>query len=59
MATVLVGTTEAAQILGITRAAVKKRVAVGTLKPHATIGPGNIAVFDRADIEALKEDKSA
>lgn len=56
MATVkLLSSTEAAKLLGITRAGFNKRVAKGSIVPHAITGPKQIAGFDRAEIEALKE----
>lgn len=51
----LIGTTEAAKILGLTREGVRKRIISGALTPHSTIGTRGINVFDRAEIEALAE----
>ena len=49
----LIGTAEVSKLLGITRAGVNRRVETGALKPAGTIGPRNIRVFDRAEIERL------
>lgn len=50
---VLIGTKEAAVLLGITRAQVNRRVLDGKLTPLGEFGERGIRVFDRAEIEAL------
>lgn len=55
----LIGTADAARILGLTRGGVNRRVELGTLTPYATIGPREIRVYDRAEIERLAEDEVA
>lgn len=54
----LIGTQEAAKILGITRAGINNRVNTGRLKPVGEIGPRGIRLFNRADIEKLAESKA-
>ncbi len=58
---VLIGTKEAAGLLGITRAQVNRRVLAGKLTPIGEFGERGIRVFDRAAIEAIaaSERKSA
>lgn len=51
----LIGSEEAAKLLGITRAGLRKRVTAGAIKPAAVVGPRNVMGFDRAEIEAMKE----
>lgn len=51
----LIGTSETALLLGISRASVNKRVNDGKLKPAGEIGPRGIRLFNRADIEKLAE----
>lgn len=50
---VLIGTKEAASLLGITRAQVNRRVLSGKLTPLGEFGERGIRVFDRAEIERL------
>lgn len=50
---VLIGTKEAASLLGITRAQVNRRVLAGKLSPLGEFGERGIRVFDRAEIERL------
>ncbi|MDK8674491.1 hypothetical protein QP918_03355 [Corynebacterium accolens] len=50
---VLIGTKEAASLLGITRAQVNRRVLTGKLTPLGEFGDRGIRVFDRASIEAI------
>ena len=59
MSKTLIGTTETAALLGLSRAAVNKRVAAGTLVPAGEVGPRAIRVFDRAEIERLAEKEKA
>lgn len=54
----LIGTTEAAKILRQTRTTVARRVANGDLHPVGSIGPRQIHVFDRAEIERLAESEA-
>ncbi|HAT6604844.1 TPA: helix-turn-helix domain-containing protein [Corynebacterium striatum] len=56
---VLIGTKEAADLLGITRAQVNRRVLAGKLTPLGEFGERGIRVFDRAAIEALAEKEQA
>lgn len=49
----LLGTTGAAEKLGLSRQGVLKRVKEGRLSPIGTIGKRGTYVFDRAEIEAL------
>ena len=56
---VLIGTKEAADLLGITRAQVNRRVLAGKLTPLGEFGERGIRVFDRAAIEALAEKEKA
>ncbi|WP_425292157.1 helix-turn-helix domain-containing protein [Corynebacterium mastitidis] len=51
----LIGSTEAAKILGQTRVTIARRVASGDLRPVGRIGRRGIHVFDRAEIERLAE----
>lgn len=51
----LIGTQEAAKILGITRAGINNRVNTGRLTPFGEIGPRGIRLFNRAEIEKLAE----
>lgn len=53
----LVGITEAAQILGLTRQGVLRRVKRGALTPVANIGNRGINVFARCEIEQLASKK--
>ena len=55
----LIGTAETAALLGLSRAAVNKRVAAGTLVPAGEVGPRAIRVFDRAEIERLAAEQGA
>lgn len=60
MASELLGTSEVAEILGISRSTVNRRAALGTLPVAMKLpGPLGVNLFDRADIEAMKEAKSA
>lgn len=54
----LVGTVEAARILGLTRGAIVRRVSLGHLEPVAVIGKRGTLVFDRAEIEALAREEA-
>lgn len=49
----LLGTTGAAEKLGLSRQGVLKRVKEGRLSPIGTIGKRGTYVFDRAEIESL------
>lgn len=53
----LIGATDAARILGISRAAFQLIVTDGKVEPAARIGKRGIFVFDRADIERLAAEK--
>ena len=54
----LIGTAEAAQLLGVDRSTLTRRVATGMLEPALTIpGYRGDFLFDRADIEALAAEK--
>lgn len=56
---VLIGTNEVADLLGISRAQVNRRVIAGKLTPLGEFGKRGIRVFDLADIEALAEKEKA
>lgn len=49
----LVGTAEAARILGLTRGGLNRRVSLGQLIPAGRIGKRRTNVYRRAEIEAL------
>lgn len=49
----LIGTTGAAEALGLTRQGILKRIRDGRLTPMGTVGKRGTYVFDRAEIEAL------
>ena len=55
---VLIGTKEAAGLLGITRAQVNRRVLAGKLTPLGEFGERGIRVFDRAEIERLAAEEA-
>lgn len=55
---VLIGTKEAAGLLGITRAQVNRRVLDGKLTPLGEFGERGIRVFDRAEIERLAAEEA-
>lgn len=55
----LIGTVEAAGILGISRPGILKRVREGRLAPFAKIGRRGVYVFDRAAIEDLAAKEKA
>lgn len=52
---VLIGTKEVADLLGISRAQVNRRVIAGKLKPLGEFGKRGIRVFELDAIEALAE----
>lgn len=56
---VLIGTKEVADLLGISRAQVNRRVLAGKLKPLGEFGKRGIRVFVLADIEAIAEKENA
>lgn len=56
---VLIGTKEVADLLGISRAQVNRRVLAGKLTPLGEFGKRGIRVFVLADIEALAEKENA
>ena len=56
---VLIGTKEVADLLGISRAQVNRRVLAGKLTPIGEFGKRGIRVFVLADIEALAEKENA
>ena len=49
----LVGATDAARIIGISRAGLQNAVKDGKVNPAARIGKRGILVFDRAEIDRL------
>lgn len=49
----LIGTNEAARLLGVTRSTVNRHVASGIITPAGELGRRGIRVFDRAYIEEL------
>lgn len=49
----LIGTTEAARILGLSRNGLNRRVTAGLICPIGEIGKRGIRVYRRAEIEAL------
>ncbi len=55
----LIGTLEAAELLGVTRAGINNRVNTGRLTPVGEIGPRGIRLFNRAEIEKLAETQKA
>lgn len=55
----LIGTVEAARLLGIGTATVHRWVESGRLTQLGELGKRGIRVFDRADIEALAEKEKA
>lgn len=57
--TVLIGTKEVADLLGISRAQVNRRVLAGKLTPLGEFSKRGIRVFVLADIEALAEKENA
>ena len=56
---VLIGTKEVADLLGISRAQVNRRVIAGKLTPLGEFGKRGIRVFVLADIEALAAKENA
>ena len=55
----LIGASEAAKLLGLSRAGLNKRVNEGRLKAAARVGKRCINVFDRAEIEKLAREESS
>lgn len=53
----LVGTVDAARILGLTRGAITRRVSLGQLEPVAVIGKRGTLVFDRTELEAMAREE--
>lgn len=53
----LIGVTEAAAILGLTKTGIIARVNEGRMTPAAQIGKRGVLVFDRAEVEALAAEK--
>lgn len=51
--TELLSTAEAAELLGKNRSTITRWVKSGRLKPVHTVTPGNIYLFDRAQLEAV------
>ena len=49
----LIGTTGAAEALGLTRQGILKRISDGRLTPMGAVGKRGTYVFDRAKIEEL------
>lgn len=49
----LIGTADAAKLLGMSRNGINERVNRGTLTPVGVIGKRRTRVFDRAEIEAI------
>lgn len=49
----LIGASDAARILGVTRAHVNRLVATGKINPAARLGKRGVNVFDQLEIEAL------
>lgn len=49
----LIGTTGAAEALGLTRQGILKRISDGRLTPMGAVGKRGIYVFDRAEIEEM------
>ena len=56
---VLIGTKEVADLLGISRAQVNRRVLAGKLTPLGEFGKRGTRVFDLADIEELAKKEKA
>lgn len=54
----IIGTVEAARILGLTRQGLHVAVRSGRIKPLGTVGDRGVLVFDRADIERQAEEQS-
>lgn len=52
----LVGASDAAKLLGLSRSGLHRRVEHGQLTPLGRIGKRGITVFDRAEIEALAKE---
>lgn len=51
----LIGSGEAASILGITKPSLTRRIAAGTMTPLAQLdGARGVFVFDRNDVESAK-----
>lgn len=51
----LLGSRDAAKMLGITRQSLNRKVLNGDLKPAGKVGPRGINVFSRSEIEALAQ----
>lgn len=49
----LIGTTGAAEALGLTRQGILKRISDGRLTPMGAVGKRGTYVFDRAEIEEM------
>lgn len=49
----LIGTNEAARLLGVTRATINRWANSGTLTPAGELGARGIRVFDRSEVERL------
>ena len=49
----LIGALEAAELLGLSRPGIHKRIRQGRLTPHATLGKRGTYVFERNEIERL------
>lgn len=56
--TQIIGATEAAKLLGLSRSGFNRRVNTGRIKPMGELGNRAAYVFDRAEIERLAAEEA-